>query len=73
MEVMFIFRKLEGYMHSGIDSRSVPVDRLAGWQAGRQNVVSFRFFKILYWTNVAAFGLFEQRYSIVRAVVIALR
>ena len=29
--------KFEGYIHSGIGSRSVSVDRLAGWQAGRWN------------------------------------
>ena len=29
-EIMFIFRKFEGYMHRGIGSRSVPVDWLAG-------------------------------------------
>ena len=35
MDIMFIFRKFEGYIHSGIGSRSVPVDRLAGRQAGK--------------------------------------
>ena len=43
--------KFEGYIHSGIGSRSVPVDRLAGWLAGRLadeiNMISFNFFKIL--------------------------
>ena len=32
----FIFRKFEGYILSGIGSRSVPVGRQAGWQVGRQ-------------------------------------
>ena len=36
MEMMLIFRKFEGYILSGIGSRLVPVDRLAGWQAVRQ-------------------------------------
>ena len=31
LEIKFIFRKFEGYIHSGIGSRSVPVS----WQAGR--------------------------------------
>ena len=30
MEITFIFRKFKGYIHSGIGSRLVPVDRLAG-------------------------------------------
>ena len=30
MEIMFIFRKFEGYILSGIGFKSVPVDRLAG-------------------------------------------
>ena len=48
----FIFRKFEGYMLSGIGSRSVPVDRLAGWQVGRlagrladTNVIPFECLK----------------------------
>ena len=30
-EIIFILRKFEGYMLSGIGSKLVPVDRLAGW------------------------------------------
>ena len=51
MEITFIFRKFEGYIHSSIGSKSVPIDRLAaGWLAGRladENGISFEFFKIL--------------------------
>ena len=36
MEMTFIFRKFEGYIPSGIGTRSVPVGRLAGWLAGKQ-------------------------------------
>ena len=32
MEIMFIFRKFESYIPSGIGARSFPVGRLAGWQ-----------------------------------------
>ena len=42
MEITFIFRKFEGYIHSDIGSRSVPVDRLVGWLAD-ENVISFQF------------------------------
>ena len=35
-EIMFIFIKFEGYILSGIGSRSVSVDRQAGWLAGWQ-------------------------------------
>ena len=31
-EIMFVFRKFEGYIPSSIGARSVPVSRLAGWQ-----------------------------------------
>ena len=34
-EIVLIFGKFEGYIRSGIGSRSVPVDRQAGWLAGR--------------------------------------
>ena len=40
MEITLIFKKFEGYILSGIDSRSVPVDRLAD-----ENVISFEFLK----------------------------
>ena len=36
MEIMFIFRKFEGYIQSGIGARSIPVGRLACRQAVRQ-------------------------------------
>ena len=42
-EIALIFRKFEGYVLSSIGSRSVPVDRLAGWLAD-ENVISFNFF-----------------------------
>ena len=45
-EIMFIFRKFEGYIPSGIGSRSVPVDRQAG-KLSDENIISFEFFKIL--------------------------
>ena len=32
MEIALIFGKFEGYIFSGIGSRSVPVDRQAGCQ-----------------------------------------
>ena len=48
------FRKFEGYIATCI---AVLAD---------ENMISF---EILYWTNVAAFSLFELRNSIVRAVV----
>ena len=32
MEITLIFRKFEDHILSGIGPRSVPVDRLAGWQ-----------------------------------------
>ena len=35
MEIVLIFRKFEGYILSGIGSRSVPVDRQAGRLAVR--------------------------------------
>ena len=41
-EITFIFRKFEGYIHSGIGSRSVPVGRLAGRPAGCQTKTSVR-------------------------------
>ena len=53
-EIVLIFGKFEGYILSGIGSRSVPVDRQAD-----ENVMPFKFLKMLYWTNGAAFGLFE--------------
>ena len=45
-EIPLIFGKFEGYILSGIGSRSVPVDRQAGWLSDK-NVISFEFFKIL--------------------------
>ena len=45
-EIMFIFIKFEGYIHSGIGTRSVPVGRQAGRLADK-NVISFENFKIL--------------------------
>ena len=39
-EITFIFRKFEGYIPSGIGSRSVPVGRLAD-----EHVISFEIFK----------------------------
>ena len=54
MEIALIFGKFEGYILSGIGSWSVPVDRQAGWLSD-ENVISLKFFKILWWTNVAAF------------------
>ena len=45
-EIALIFGKFEGYILSGIGSRSVPVDRPLGWQAGRlsdENVILFKF------------------------------
>ena len=45
-EIALIFGKFEGYILSGIGSRSVPVDRLAGWLAD-ENVISLEFFEIL--------------------------
>ena len=50
-EITFIFRKFEGYIPSGIGSRSVPDGRLAD-----ENVI---LFEILQWINFSAFGLFE--------------
>ena len=50
MKIALIFGKFEGYILSSTGSRSVPVDRQAGWQAGRlsdENVISLEFFKIL--------------------------
>ena len=50
MEIALIFGKFEGYILSGIGSRSVLVDRQAGKLAGRlsdENMISFKFFKIL--------------------------
>ena len=44
MEIMFIFRKFEGYIRSGIDCRSVPVDRQAGRPAN-ENMISFEVLK----------------------------
>ena len=46
MEIALIFGKFEGYILSGIGSRSVPVGRQASWQSDK-NVISFEFFKIL--------------------------
>ena len=43
-EIALIFGKFEGYILSGIGSRSVPVDRLAGWLSD-ENVISFNFLK----------------------------
>ena len=40
MERLITFRKFEGYIHSGIVSRSIPVGRLAD-----KNMISFEFFK----------------------------
>ena len=40
MEIPFIFRKFEGYIHSDIGSRSVSVDRLAD-----NNMIWFDFLK----------------------------
>ena len=37
-EIALIFGKFEGYILSGISSRSVPVDRQAGRLAGQQVV-----------------------------------
>ena len=45
-EIMFIFRKFEGYIPSGIGSRSVPLGREAGRLAD-ENVILFEIFKIL--------------------------
>ena len=47
-EITLIFRKFEGYILSGIGSRSVPVDSPAGWQASRlsdENMILFDFLK----------------------------
>ena len=41
-EITFIFRKFEGYIHSSIGSRLVPVDKLAD-----ENVILFKFFEFL--------------------------
>ena len=46
MEIALIFGKFEGYILSGIGSRSVPVDRQAG-RLSDENVISLEFFKIL--------------------------
>ena len=46
MDKMLIFKKFEGYILSSVGSRSVPVDRLAGWLSD-ENVISLEFFKIL--------------------------
>ena len=43
-EITLIFGKFEGYILSGVDSRSVPVDRQAG-RLSDKNVISFEFFK----------------------------
>ena len=43
-------RKLEGYIHSSICSRSVPVGRQVGLQAGRlagENVILFKLLTVL--------------------------
>ena len=37
--------KSEGYIHSGVGSRSVSVNRQAVWQM--KNMISFKNFKIL--------------------------
>ena len=44
MEIALIFEKFEGYILSGIGSRSVPVDRQAGCQLDK-NMISFDFLK----------------------------
>ena len=48
-EIALIFGKFdEGYILSGIGSRSAPVNRQAGWQAGRlsdENVISLEYLK----------------------------
>ena len=49
---MFIFRKFEGYIPSGIGTRSLPVGRLAGWLAD-ENIISFEIFKILWCAKFA--------------------
>ena len=45
-EIALIFGKFEGYILSGIGSRTVPVDRQAG-RLSDKNVITFEFFKIL--------------------------
>ena len=44
-EIVFIFRKFEGYIPSSIGSRSVPVGRQAGWQVDK-NVILFKILKL---------------------------
>ena len=44
-EISFIFGKFEGYILSGIGSRSVPVDRQAGRQAVRRKCDLVGIFK----------------------------
>ena len=46
MKTSLIFGKYEGYILSGIGSRSVPVDRQAG-RLSDENMILFEFFKIL--------------------------
>ena len=57
-EIVLIFGKFEGYLLSGIGSRSVPFNRQAGTLSD-ENVISLEIFKILKYANVAAFCLFE--------------
>ena len=45
-KMVLIFGKFEGYILTGIGSKSVPVDRQAG-RLSDENVISLEFFKIL--------------------------
>ena len=56
-ETAFIFRKFEGYIHSNIVSRSVPIDRLAGWQMKTWNSLVDKFCSIWLEDNIVLLEL----------------
>ena len=67
-EITFIFRKFEGYIHSGIGSKSVPVGRLAD-----ENAILFEFLKFSFEQMLQLLAcLNEDIRSILRAVVIII-
>ena len=68
-EITCIFKKFEGYILSGIGSRSVPVDRLAG----RQKCDLVQVFLKSSSGQMLQYLACLNYYSFVRAVVIVLR
>ena len=60
--------KFEGYIPSGIGSRSVPVGRLAD-----KNMILFDFLKFSSGQILQHLACLNEDITIVRAVVIALR